>query len=194
MKKDLPTLIYEVKQAVFVSSGLHPNVIDLPLNLYYLFVWDLYDVKELNLDSMLIGVVKVQEYRPHGRKDDLPMEYGCNSEGKYCSLQMFGSTAASSIFVPVARAELQRQAHLINKDIPPGGMLDMATGSSDRYVYLGNKSRQFGVTVYANYEGSAVDTSKCVPIENGYSPEVCEITQSDGETQKRKIFTVKSSK
>jgi len=54
MKKDLPTLIYEAKQAVFEACGSYPTILDLPFNLYYQLVYtlrELYDFKELNLDS-----------------------------------------------------------------------------------------------------------------------------------------------
>ena len=54
MSEDLPTLIYEVKDAVYNATGQPPNVLDLPLKLYYQLVFTLrerFGYKELYLDE-----------------------------------------------------------------------------------------------------------------------------------------------
>ncbi len=51
---DLPHLIYLTKQAVFETSGEYPDILDLPLKLYYELVFtlrELYGFEELYLDS-----------------------------------------------------------------------------------------------------------------------------------------------
>lgn len=52
--KDLPTLIYEAKNAVYSTTGQPPNILDLPLKLYYQLVFTLserFGNKELYLDE-----------------------------------------------------------------------------------------------------------------------------------------------
>lgn len=53
LSADLPHLIYLTKQAVFKASGEYPDIIDLPVKLYYELVFtlnDLYDFKEVHLE------------------------------------------------------------------------------------------------------------------------------------------------